>query len=128
MSIFRFMKFALAGLLLVSFSASADLIIQTAQYKAEKGALFVKGKVEGADRVYVVDSDTDELIGAVMTKRKQFQADIPVGAADVPCTVQIQTNEPTSGGGGGWWWTASTTNDDPGDFSIAPVLRSTNCE
>lgn len=113
------------SLLVMSFTATAELKIQNAQYKAEKGVLYVKGKLSdsSANSVYVVNADTDDLIDSVNTKGKQFRADLPVSVNNVPCMVQIQTNEPNSGGGDSWWG-GSSTNSDPGEFNVSRVRHA----
>ncbi len=109
---------AAVSLLAACFTAQAELVIQNAQYKPEKEALYVKGKVDAAAIVYVVDSASNQLIASVSTKGNQYRADISISENAVPCMVQIQTNEP---GGGSWWGGANT---DPGDFNVATVRHA----
>lgn len=114
----------LLGMLLVSFGASAELDIQNAQYKAKKGALYVKGKVKGASasNVYVLDAQSMALVGTVGVKGNQFREDITIAAGSVPCMVQIQTNPPRMNPRDPR--ARRVTASDPGDFSVSNVRHA----
>lgn len=116
---------AAAVALLLPLSAFAEVDVQNAQYRADKGAVYVKGKVggDGAARVYVLNARTNRQIGSINTQAKgtQFGGEIDVAENQVPCQVKVQTNAPSRfgrffGGGGG------------GDFTIATVTQAPeNC-
>ena len=104
----------------LSFTVQAELEIQNAQYKSTKNAVYVKGKIKGdpVGRVYVVNAETDRLIGVIDTYSKglQFKRDIPIGSTErVPCMVQVQTRPP----GGGFF--GNFGNTSPGVYNIQVV-------
>lgn len=109
---------AAASLLMMSFTAKAELKIQSAQYKAEKDALFVKGKFEGAaSTVYVIDANTSRVVAEVGTQGKHFREDIAISVDFVPCMVQIQTNNPRSR-------RRRVVSTDPGEFGVSNVRHA----
>ncbi|MEX0941514.1 MAG: hypothetical protein WD002_03110 [Pseudomonadales bacterium] len=114
----------LLGMLLISFGAAAELDIQNAQYKAQKEALYVKGKLKGtsANTVYVLDARSMRQVGTVEVKRNQFRADLAISATSVPCMVQIQTNPPRTNPRDPR--ARSVTTSDPGDFSVSKVRHA----
>ena len=104
----------------LSFTVQAELEIQNAQYKSTKDAVYVKGKLKGnpVRRVYVLNAETERLIGVIDTYSKglQFKADIPIGSPErVPCMVQVQTRMP----GGGFF--GNFGNPFPGEYNIQVV-------
>ena len=125
MTMSKLIRAATLSLLMVSFGAQADLIIQNAQYKAEKQVLFVKGKLKNnsASLVYVVNADTNRLLATLSTKGDQFRADLAFAENQIPCLLQIQTNRP-SWNQWGTWNTASNSTATAGDFSIALVRNA----
>lgn len=93
-------KAAVIALISVSFSAQADLNVQSAQYKAKKEALFIKGKLSGgtiSDRVFVLDATNNAFIGTIDTKKnnRNFHGELVMPSEDtVPCVVKVQVNPP----------------------------------
>ncbi len=95
-----FVSLAFLGLITASCSAWAELHIQNAQYKPNKGVLYVKGKIKGdsVSKVYVLNAESRKQIGAIAThsRGQQFAAEIPVGSSDqVPCVIEVQTQKPS---------------------------------
>jgi hypothetical protein len=85
------------SLMTAPLASQAEVIIESAQYKPQKGKLFVKGRLSGEahDQVHVLDADTGNKIGSIDTKARghMFSAEFDVyfeGA--VPCIVKVQTN------------------------------------
>jgi len=88
-------------LLVLSFSANAELVIQNAMYNASTGMLHIKGKITGnaSEKVYVLNASSNLYVGSADTysNNRQFQADFTMTSADVvPCSVKVQTNAPVS--------------------------------
>ena len=104
-----------AALIFLSCAAHAEIQIQSAQYKENKDALFVKGKTsdKSVSSVYVVNAETNQLIGSIDARKGDFRSDITVNTFSAPCMIQVQTNRPGNGWFGG--------NNNPGDFQIASV-------
>lgn len=116
-------KAAIIALVSVSFSAQADLDIQSAQYNPEKVALFVKGRLSAgalADQVFILDATNNAFIGTLETKsnKRQFGGDLEMPSHEsVPCVVKVQINPPRRRRG------------PSGDFDISVVRQAPeHCE
>ena len=120
MNLLNAVKVVTAGLIFALPTAFADVKIQNAKYKAAKNAVFVKGKVDGANKVYVVNSATNQSISTLSAPKGQFKGDIEVSEDSVPCLIQVQTNAP----GGGFF---GRNNSTPGDYSISVVDHAPGC-
>lgn len=121
MNVLNVAKIVTISLLFSLPAAYADVKIQNATYKSSKNAVFVKGKVDDANKVYVVDSATNKSISTLSVQKGQFKGDVRVSEDSVPCRIQVQTNAP---GGGAWGGSRNTT---PGDFSISVVDHAPDC-
>lgn len=89
-----FSKIAIGfALVLGATAASAEINIQSAQYKEEKGVVYIKGTASDLpnDELHIRDGMTGMFLGSVTVKKNQFKADLPVDSARTPCMIMVQS-------------------------------------